>query len=461
MTEVTPPLPGLSPVNGKAVTARLIGGSLSSDAGLLALREVERRLDVAGRLAACVEDPRDPTRTLHSVADILRLRILMVAAGYEDGIDANVLRADPVFKMALERTPGARDLCSQSTISRLENLPDRRTLLKMARAMVGLYCASFAQVPKRIVLDIDDTFDAVHGGRELRLFNAHYDDYGFQPIVVFDGAGRFVAAVLRPARRPKGREIAAHLRRLIGAIRSHWPRVEILLRGDGHDCAPEVLDLCRATGVDFVFGLPTTSVLRRHVAALEASTTARAATADGGTVRRFKEFHDGAASWSRVERIVARVEAGPLGCDTRFVVTSLTKGTGKAIYERLYCARGQAETHIKAWTAHLAADRTCLTPAPPPTSCVFAGLARPHRGHGPGSLLHAGAYWLMWTLRAALPRRSPWRRAQFDTLRLRLIKIAARVVEMKTRITVHLPSACPAAPVMRMLLERLPRKAPI
>ena len=262
----------------------------------------------------------------------------------------------------------------------------------------------------------------------------------------FDGAGRFVAAVLRPAKRPKGREIAAHLRRLIRAIRAHWPRVEILLRGDGHYCAPEVLHLCRTRGVDFVFGLPTTSVLRRHVATLEASTTARAAAAEGGAVRRFKEFHDAAASWSRVERIVARVEAGPRGCDTRFVVTSLTRGTGKVIYEKLYCARGQAENHIKAWKAHLAADRTSCTSAAANQLRLF---------------LHAGAYWLMWTLRAALPRRSPWRRAQFDTLRLRLIKIAARVVEMKTRVTVHLPSACPAAPIMRLLLERLPRMAPI
>ena len=446
MVDTTPLLPGLSPVGGKAVAARFDRGALSSDAGLLALREVERRLDVAGRLAACVDDPRDPARTQHRVADIVRFRMLMIAAGYEDGIDANALRADPVFKMALERLPGERDLCSQSTVSRLENLPDRRMLLKMGRAMVGLYCASFAQVPKRITLDIDDTFDAVHGGQQLRLFNAHYDDYGFQPIVVFDGAGRFVAAVLRPAKRSKGREIAAHLRRLIRAIKEHWPRVEILLRGDGHYCALEVLSLCRANGVDFVFGLPTTSVLRRHVAALEASTTARAAAAEGGTIRRFKEFHDAAASWSRVERIVARVEAGPRGCDTRLVVTSLTKGAGKAIHEKLDCARGQAENHIKAWKAQLGADRTSFTSAAANQLRLF---------------LHAGAYWLMWTLRAALPRRSPWRRAQFDTLRLRLVKFAARVVEMKTRITIHLPSACPVAPIMRLLLERLPRMAPI
>lgn len=181
MTELLPLLPGLSLVNGKAVIAPFDGGSLLSDAGLVALRDVERRRDVAGRLAACVDDPRDPARTLHGVADVPRVRMLMIAAGYEDGIDANALRADPGFKMALERLPGDRDLCSQFAVSRLENLPDRR--LRMARAMVGLCCAS-AQVPKRIPLDLDGTFDAVHGGQQLRLVHAQYDGYGFQPIVV-------------------------------------------------------------------------------------------------------------------------------------------------------------------------------------------------------------------------------------------------------------------------------------
>ena len=203
-----------------------------------------------------------------------------------------------------------------------------------------------------------------------------------------------------------------------------------------------MLDLCRARGVDFVFGLPTTSVLRRHVAALEASTTARAAAAEGASIRRFKEFHDAAASWSRVERIVARVEAGPRGCDTRFIVTSLTSGAGKAIYEKLYCARGQAENHIKAWKAHLAADRTSCTNATANQLRLF---------------LHAGAYWLLWSLRALMPKSSSWRVAQFDTLRLRLIKTAARVVEMKTKIKVHLPNSAPDQSVWHLVLGRLPR----
>src|ERR1700676_4541509 len=235
------PLPGLSPVSGKTIVAKFDGGLLSSDGGILVLREVEQRLRVADRIAACIKDPRAADQITHALANIIRFRLLMIAAGYEDGNDANGLRVDPIFKMALDLSPSDRELCSQSTISRLENVPDARALLRMGRAMVDLYCESFRQVPKRIVLDIDDTFDAVHGGQQLRLFNAHYDEYGFQPIVVFDGEGRMVAAVLRPACRPTGRQIAKWLRRLIAALRAHWPRVEIMLRGDSHYCTPEVL----------------------------------------------------------------------------------------------------------------------------------------------------------------------------------------------------------------------------
>src|SRR5450755_722855 len=316
------PLPGLSSVSGKPVVVNFDGGLLSSDGGILALREVEQRLRVADRLAACMVDPRAPDQITHTLADIIRFRLLMIAAGYEDGNDASSLRSDPMFKMALDLAPSDRELCSQSTISRLENLPDARALLRMGRAMVDLYCESFRQVPKRIVLDIDDTFDAVHGGQQLRLFNAHYDEYGFQPIVVFESEGRFITALLRPAKRPGGKEIRAFLRRLLRAIRANWPRTEILVRSDSHYCAPEVLDWCRANGLDYILGVAPTTTLRRHIEGLEAGTKARFEVAPKeGKVRRFKEFFDGAASWSRVERIVARVEAGAEGPDTRFIVT--------------------------------------------------------------------------------------------------------------------------------------------
>ena len=281
---------------------------------------------------------------MHSLDDMIRFRLMMIAAGYEDGNDASSLRADPAFKLAQDRLPSSRDLASQPTLSRLENLPDRRSLLRMGQALVDLYCGSFRQVPGQIVLDVDDTFDAVHGGQQLRLFNAHHDEYGFQPIVAFDGEGRIVTAMLRPAKRPKGTEIRAFLRRLLRAIRANWPRTRILIRADSHYCCPEVIDFCQANDLDFIFGVAPTSTLRRHVEALEASTAARyeAGTKTGpGTAkcRRFKEFLDCAESWSRVE-------VGDQGADTRFIATNLKGGRAKTLYEKIYCRRGAAENHI-------------------------------------------------------------------------------------------------------------------
>src|SRR4249919_2758666 len=443
MVDPTLPLPGLSPVAGKEIVARFDGGRLSSDGGLLVLREIERRLEVADRLAACIDDPRDPGSTVHPVADIIRFRMLMISAGYEDGNDATGLRRDPLFKLALERLPSDRDLCSQSTISRLENLPDARTLLRLGRAMVDLYCGSFRQVPKRIILDIDDTFDAVHGGQQLRLFNAHYDEYGFQPIVFFDAEGRFVTAVLRPAKRPKGVEIRAFLRRLARAIRANWPQVAILIRADSHYACPEVLDWREANGLDDVLGLAPTRTLKRHVGGLEESAAGRFKAAPAaGKVRRFKEFHDAAGGWRRVRRVVARVEAGGEGADTRFIVTNLGHGGGRSPYQELYRRRGQAENHIKAWKTRLAADRTSCPKATANQFRLFP---------------HAGAYWLSWSPRVPMPRRSSWRVARFDTLRLRLIKVAARVVELKTKIKLHLPTSAPDQAVIHLLRGRPPR----
>ena len=404
MNEATLPLPGLSPVAGKNVVVKFDGGRLSSDGGILTLREIEGRLRVAERMAGCIEDPRASNHITHSMADIIRFRLLMIAAGYEDGNDADSLRSDPMFKMALDLTPSDRELCSQPTISRLENRPD---------------------------------------AQQLRLFNAHYDEYGFQPIVVFDGEGRFITAVLRPAKRPGGKEIKTFLRRLLRAIRANWPRIEILVRGDSHYCAPEVLDFCRANGLDYILGVAPTSTLRRHIEGLEAATeTLYEAAPKDGKARRFKEFYDGAASWSRVERVIARVEVGAQGPDTRFVVTNLKQRNARRLYADVYCRRGQAENHIKSWKTHLAADRTSCTKATANQLRLF---------------LHAGAYWIMWGLRVSMPKRSMWRVAQFDTLRLRLIKVAARVVEMKTMIRVHLPTSCPAQHIFHYALRRIPR----
>ena len=203
MVDLTLTLPGLSPVHCKPLDVRFDGGVLSSD--VLLFREVEERLRLADRLAGCLIDPRNPARIDHTLAEIIRFRMLAIVAGYEDGNDCNTLRHDPIFKIALGRLPErGEDLCSQSTVSRLENLPSRTDLYRMARALVDQYCASFPQVPDRIVLDLDDTFDATHGAQQLQLFNAHYDEHGFQPIVIFD-AGWSRPCCVPPNARAAGR----------------------------------------------------------------------------------------------------------------------------------------------------------------------------------------------------------------------------------------------------------------
>jgi hypothetical protein len=238
-SEIAPMLPGLSPLGGGAMEACFDDAQASSDGGLLLLREVELRLGMARRMAECIRDPRAPERVPHRLDEILHFRMLMIAAGYEEGDDADTLRRDSLFKLTMQRLPDEADLWSQPTVSRTENLPDARALLRLGRAMVDYCCDSFRQVPRRIVLDVDDTFDAVHGGQKLRLFNAHRDEYGFQPIVLFDG-GAVIAAVLRPACRPDGRQTVRWPRRLIAALRADWPRVGIMLRADSHYCTPAV-----------------------------------------------------------------------------------------------------------------------------------------------------------------------------------------------------------------------------
>lgn len=214
--------PRLSPLSSKPILVGFDGAEMSSDAGLTLLREIARKAGLSLRLADCLCDPRDPAKVQHSLCDIIRFRIMMIGAGYEDGNDATALRHDPGFRIALERGPETGPaLCSQPTISRMENLPDARALIRMGREMVRFHCQSLTCAPSRIVLDIDDTFDAVHGHQQLRLFNACYDEFGFQLIVVFDGEGRLVGTLLRPARRPKGAESAAHIRRLIREIHRH------------------------------------------------------------------------------------------------------------------------------------------------------------------------------------------------------------------------------------------------
>lgn len=434
-------------VGRKKVTAALDGGRITSDGGVLLLAAAARRLGIAERLASLIADPRNPSLTTHSLADILRARMLAIACGYEDADDLDYLRTDPGFKLACGRLPDSgADLCSQPTMSRWENAPTLREVIRMSYALVDIYCASYARPPAAVTLDIDDTVDVVHGHQQLALFNGYHDERCFMPIHVYDTAtSRPVAMVLRAGKTPSGAEIRRHLRRLVRRIRQHWPATRLTIRGDGHYGRSEVMAWCEANRVSYILGLPGNAVLDRLVEAAADDIRVRRAEAQAPVVRGYAETHYGAKSWQRERRVVARIEASTKGVDIRYVVTNLTFGNAGWLYDTLYCARGQAENLIKLHKSQLASDRT---------SC------RSPRANQVRLVLHTAAYWLMLTVRNAIPQFQTLAGAEFVTLRMRLLKIAARVTETATRVRVAFAAACPEAALFRSVARSLQLHAP-
>jgi hypothetical protein len=436
----------LPAVRRKKLSLAFDGGLLSSDGGVVLLREAERRLGLAARLARCMSDRRDPARIDHAIVEMLRLRLFAIAAGYEDADDCDSLRHDPVFKLAVGRLPqSGAPLCSQPTMSRFENAPSRVAIARMMAAMVDLFCQSWAKPPAAITLDIDDTLDRVHGQQQLSLFNAHYDERCFLPIHIYEAtSGKPVAVILRAGKTPDGAEVRALVKHVTSRLRRHWPHTRLCWRGDGHYARPEAMDWCEDNGVDYVFGLAGNAALHARMQTAADDLCVRRAASGADKRRSWAETRYAAKSWRQARRVVARLEATTLGLDVRYVVTTLAD-PAEPLYESVYCARGQAENYIKLHKTQLASDRTsCQSP----------------RANQLRLILHTGAYWLLHALRAATPKRSQLARAEFNTLRARLIKIAARVVEGAARVRVWLPSACPEAALFRQLAGRFAASGP-
>jgi len=326
-------------------------------------------------------------------------------------------------------------------LSRLENAPSLKDAIRLTYALVDQWMASYPREPASVTLDIDDTCDVVHGHQQLSLFNAHYDERCFLPIHVYDTErSRPVAVVLRPGKTPSGVEVRAHLRRLVRHIRRRWRKTRITFRGDGHYARPEAMAWCENNGVDYVFGLPGSKPLSKKVDETADFVRTERALFNKDVVRGYAETRHKAKSWDRERRAVARIEATTLGLDIRFVVTNFEHGSAEWIYDSLYCARGQAENLIKLHKSQLASDRT---------SCRSA-IANQVR-----LVLHTAAYWLMLTVRDAIPRMRDLANAEFATLRLRLIKIAARVIETASRVRLAFAAGCLEADLFRGLAGAL------
>ena len=331
--------------------------------------------------------------------------------------------------MSCDRLPeSGADLASQPTMSRLENRIRRSELYRLARGFAALFIASYAKAPDGIILDIDDTCDVVHGNQQLSLFNGYYDEHCFLPLHIYEGqSGKLITTLLRPGRRPTGSEIVSILKRLVAFLRSHWPKVSIILRGDSHFSCPEVHDYCEANGLFYVLGQTGNARLD----ALGAGLLAKAATltkTKGRPIRLFRSFRYQAQSWAKPRRIVFKAEITEKGANPRYVVTNLESSQSSFLYEQIYCARGRMEGFIKNHKSVLRSDRT---------SC--------HRFQANQFrlLLHSAAYVLIHALVTFGLPSTHWAHAQFDTLQKGLLKVAARIEEIGTKIKVHLPAAFP------------------
>ena len=375
-----------------------------------------------------IRDTRHQSYVRHDSKNLLTRRILQIACGYEDADDADDLRTDPGFKAACDRLPSENDLASQPTMSRFENALSSRDMYRIAEVLVDQLIGSYKAAPEALLLDIDYTDDPAHGAQQLNMFNAYYDEYCYQPLFIFEGtSGRLVTSILRPGRRPSGKETLAIIKRVIRRIRAVWPKVGILIRGDSHFATPELYAWCDSHEVHYILGLASNATLKHHIHG--AATEARGAfELSGNKARAFKQIRYQATSWHRALRVIIMAEVSGMGDNVRFVVTSLECSRPSVLYETVNCGRGQMENFIKDHKIALRSGRT---------SC--------HRyiANGVRLMLHSAAYIIMHTLREKALAGTDLAKAQFDTIRLRLLKIGAEVREMKTKIRFIFPSSYP------------------
>jgi Transposase DDE domain group 1 len=431
----------LAPVGTKSVELDFDGGRLSSDAGVVLLKDIDDQLGLTRALAAVLSDPRDGRRIHFTPEDLLKQRVLQIAAGYEDANDSNTLRDDPIFKLMLDRLPetGA-PLASQPTMSRFENRVSRSALYRMARVLLDQFIASYTTQPKVIVLDVDDTEDRVHGQQEHARYDGYYGGYCFMPLHLYEGlSGRLMTTILK-AKRFTGAQMLAVLKRLVKHLRHAWPDTLVIFRGDSHFAYPEVMQwVDEQPDLHYVTGLTSNTVLQK-LAREVVEQAQRAYAHSGHKVTRFHSTRYQAGTWSHSRRVVIKVEVADQGVNTRFVVTDLEQARTKVLYQNIYCARGQAENEIKDHKLYLKSDRTSCHRFEANQLRVF---------------LHAAAYMLLETLRREVLRTTQWASATMETIQLRLLKLGARVQECADRITISLPSSCPVAPVLRRSLTLL------
>jgi hypothetical protein len=440
-TECIPTLFEFAPVENRAVVASFDGGRITTDAGALLLDATDRVIGLTRRFAACFKDSRNSDLIEHSVQTLVMQRIVGIALGYEDLIDHDELRHDPVMAVLAGKLAATRGDCApvagKSTLNRLELSRAEPTRYAKIAAdtgaiealLVDLFLDAHAKAPRQIILDLDATDDPLHGHQEGRFFHGYYDSYCYLPLYVFCGR-HLLAAKLRRSNSDAAAGSVEEMSRIIGQIRARWPRVRILLRADSGFCREALMAWCEANRVDYVFGLARNDRLATEIQG-EMVAARVEAEATGKPARRFKDFRwSTRESWSRTRRVVGKAEWTQGEANPRFIVTSLPtkQAAAQSLYETIYCARGEMENRIKECQLDLFADRTsAATMRANQLRLWFASLA----------------YALICALRRIGLAHTLFADATCGTIRLKLLKIGALVRISVRRVAIAMASACP------------------
>jgi len=420
------------------------GGEITGDAGLVVLREFDERFGLTSGLGKLVADSRDRRYVSHSVLDLVRQRIYQIAAGYEDANDANFLRDDPAMRAVVDGVE--RPLASQPTLSRLENSTDWDSIRLLEREGLQWFCRLGGAIDGRrrdssqqIILDIDSSEDPTHGQQELAFFNGHYDSWMYHPLFIFEGgSGVLLASRLRPGNVGGVRQLLDILRPTVRRLRARFPKREVAIRADGDFAKEPLLAYAEYAGCAYVIGMPRNPKLEAIVEPLRHKAEAQWKQSGAQPVRFYTSFSYQTRSWSRSRRIVAKVEYTAPGKNLRFVVTNRL-GRAKQIFD-WYEQRGQAENFIKDLKNEIAADRL---------SCSA------YRANALRLQVHGLAYNLLVLFRRVVLRATALASATIGTIRLRLLKVAARVVRSVRRLWFHLATGWPGQPLFVLILDRL------
>ena len=433
---------------GRKLVGAFDGGAITSNGGAVLLAGADRGLRLADRLAACFTDLRAADAVKHTLPDLLRQRIFGLALGYEDLIDHDALRFDPVLAAVIDKPGGA--LAGKSTLNRLEHASkigqDRHHKINhntaaIERLFVDLFVDAHPKPPTRIVIDLDATDDRLYGEQEGRHFHGYYDCYCYLPLYVFCGR-HLLAAKLRSSANDAADGATEEVARIVGHIRERWPRTTIVIRADSGFCRDDLMTWCEANGVQYVLGLAGNERLVSQIAS-EMKAAERKAKRTGQPARVFADFHYRTRkSWSAKRRVIGKAEFTNGSANPRFIVTNVHAAFGSArfLYEIVYCQRGEMENRLKECQGDLFADRT-------PTPTMRANQLR--------LWLSSLAYVLMCAVRRIGLAGTKLERATCGTIRLALLKLGARVTISVRRVKLAFASSCPQADIFAMAARRL------